>query len=76
MAIVVVGLDIAKNVFQVHGVDEAGKVVLRRRLRRDKAPSSLKSKRQVRAREFFAKTSSLPRLPKAMRQVARPACRC
>lgn len=29
-----VGLDIAKNVFQVHGVDERGKVVVRRQLRR------------------------------------------
>ena len=28
------GLDIAKHVFQVHGIDEAGNVVLRRRLRR------------------------------------------
>jgi transposase len=30
----VVGLDIAKSVFQVHGVDAAGAVVVRRRLRR------------------------------------------
>src|SRR5262245_14557936 len=29
-----IGLDIAKSVFQVHGVDAAGQVVLRRRLRR------------------------------------------
>jgi transposase len=29
-----IGLDIAKNVFQVHGVDEAGVVVLRRQVRR------------------------------------------
>ncbi len=29
-----VGLDLAKNVFQVHGVDEAGEVVVRRQLRR------------------------------------------
>ena len=29
-----IGLDLAKNVFQVHGVDVAGKVVLRRKLRR------------------------------------------
>ncbi len=29
-----IGLDIAKRVFQVHGVDEAGAVVLRRQLRR------------------------------------------
>ena len=30
----VIGLDIAKNVFQVHGVDEGGRPVLRRKLRR------------------------------------------
>ncbi len=29
-----IGLDIAKNVFQVHGVDCAGDVVIRRQLRR------------------------------------------
>ena len=29
-----VGLDIAKSVFQVHGVDARGKVVVRRQLRR------------------------------------------
>jgi len=30
----IVGLDIAKNVFQLHGVDEGGQIVLRRQLRR------------------------------------------
>ena len=30
----VIGLDIAKNVFQVHGADTEGRCVLRRRLRR------------------------------------------
>jgi transposase len=29
-----IGLDIAKNVFQVHGVDAAGKTVITRQLRR------------------------------------------
>ena len=29
-----IGLDLAKNVFQVHGIDGAGRVVLRRKLRR------------------------------------------
>ena len=33
---VTVGLDLAKSVFQVHGVDKAGKVVIRRRLTRAK----------------------------------------
>jgi len=31
-----IGLDLAKNVFQVHGVDESGKTVLRRKLQRSK----------------------------------------
>ena len=30
-----IGLDIAKHVFQVHGVDAEGAVVIRRKLRRD-----------------------------------------
>lgn len=34
MKVTTVGLDLAKNVFQVHGVDAAGNAVLRRRLRR------------------------------------------
>jgi transposase len=34
MQITTVGIDLAKNVFQVHGVDERGKVVLRRMLKR------------------------------------------
>src|SRR5512142_1984021 len=32
--VVTVGLDLAKSVFQAHGVDEAGEVVVRRKLRR------------------------------------------
>jgi transposase len=32
--IIMIGLDLAKNVFQVHGVDASGKVVLQRQLRR------------------------------------------
>jgi transposase len=32
--ITTIGLDLAKNVFQVHGVNEAGEAVLRKRLRR------------------------------------------
>ena len=34
MKVSMIGLDLAKNVFQVHGVDAAGSVVLRKRLRR------------------------------------------
>jgi transposase len=34
MEVTTIGLDLAKHVFQVHGVDEAGHVVVKRRLRR------------------------------------------
>jgi len=34
MEVSTIGLDIAKSVFQVHGIDAAGKVVIRRQLRR------------------------------------------
>ena len=34
MQITTIGLDLAKNLFQVHGVDTAGEVVIRKKLRR------------------------------------------
>ena len=34
MKMTTIGIDLAKNVFQVHGVDERGKVVLRKQLKR------------------------------------------
>jgi transposase len=34
MQITAIGLDIAKNVFQVHGIDAKAKVVVRKQLRR------------------------------------------
>ncbi len=36
MQITTIGLDIAKNVFQVHGIDAAEKVIVRKQLRRGK----------------------------------------
>jgi transposase len=35
MSAAFIGLDLAKSVFQVHGVDGQGKVVVTKRLRRD-----------------------------------------
>lgn len=35
MKITTVGIDLAKNVFQVRGIDERGKAVLKKQLRRD-----------------------------------------
>jgi len=36
---ITIGVDLAKNVFQVHGVNSKGEVVVRRRLRRGQAGS-------------------------------------
>jgi len=33
-AVMTIGLDIAKSVFQIHGVDAAGNVIVRRQLKR------------------------------------------
>ena len=35
LEITTVGLDVAKNVFQLHGADASGRAILRKRLRRD-----------------------------------------
>ena len=35
MQVTTIGLDIAKNVFQIHGVDREGRAVLRRKVRRE-----------------------------------------
>ena len=39
--ITTIGLDIAKSVFQVHGVDAAGQVIIRRQLKRRYVPGFL-----------------------------------
>jgi transposase len=39
MKITTIGIDLAKNVIQVHGVDERGKAVLKKQLRRDQVAS-------------------------------------
>ena len=36
MTIKTLGIDLAKNVFHLHGMDERGKTVLQKRLRRDR----------------------------------------
>ena len=40
MQISTIGLVLAKNVFQVHGIDAAGKVALTKKLRRSQAHTS------------------------------------
>ncbi len=41
MEITTIGLDIAKNVFQIHGVDAEGRAVLRRKVKRDQLLAQL-----------------------------------
>ena len=36
----VIGLDLAKNVFQVHGIDSEGEVAVRKQLKRSQATSA------------------------------------
>jgi transposase len=43
MQITTIGLDIAKNVFQVHGIDAAEKVVVRKQLRRGQVTEFFKA---------------------------------
>lgn len=38
MKITTIGIDLAKNVFQLHGVNAQGKTVLKKQLRRDGPP--------------------------------------
>ena len=45
MKITTVGIDLAKNVFQVHGVDERGTAVLKKQLRRDQMAVSVQGSR-------------------------------
>jgi transposase len=47
MQVTTIGLDLAKNVFQVHGVDAAGKVVYQRQLRRGQVIAFFKKLRSV-----------------------------
>jgi transposase len=39
MKITTLGVDLAKNVIQVHGVNEGGKAVLKKRIKRDQVAS-------------------------------------
>ena len=43
MQITTIGLDIAKNVFQVHGIDASEKVVVRKQLRRSQVLAFFKA---------------------------------
>ena len=47
MQVTTIGLDIAKNVFQVHGIDGNEKVVIRKQLRRGQVKRFLRSCRRA-----------------------------
>ena len=49
MQMTTIGLDIAKNVFQVHGIDAAEKVVVRKQLRRSQVLASKRCRRALSA---------------------------
>ena len=53
-----IGLDLAKNVFQVHGVDASGRAVVRRQLRRSQVLPFWRSK----LRALSALKPALPRI--------------
>jgi hypothetical protein len=59
MDVVIMGVDLAKNVFQLHGVSRSGKLVVRRRVSRE------------RLMDHSARLSQRARLPDAGRR--RPA---
>ena len=46
-AVTTIGLDIAKSVFQVHGIDAEGKVLIRRQLKRRYVLAFLRSCRHA-----------------------------
>ena len=58
MQITTIGLDLAKNVFQVHGVDATGQIVVRKSLRR------------AQMLPFFCQVASLPGWHRSVRDVA------
>ncbi len=39
MSVTTIGLDLAKSIFQVHGVDAQGRTIVKRRIRRHHDPA-------------------------------------
>ena len=58
MKITTIGLDLAKSIFQVHGVDAAGQAVVRKSLRRSQMLP------------FFCQVAALPGRHRCVRHVA------
>jgi transposase len=86
MQVSTIGIDLAKNVFQVHGVDARGKVVLVRQLRRKQVldffgrlPACLVGMEACAtahhwARELMKLRHTVRLLPPAWRDVKRSIC--
>ena len=71
MEISTVGLDLAKSIFQVHAIDEAGEVVIRKALRRSQvlpffAKRAQQSARAVRFTQVSPKLCAQVRLQDSM----------
>ena len=64
MQVSTIGIDLAKNVFQIHGVDAAGQVVITKKLRRSQVLSQVLS--------LF---KGLPRCLASTRWAGPPTCR-
>lgn len=72
MQITTIGLDLAKHVFQVHGIDAEDKVVVRKQLRRsgviaffEKLPSCLIGIEACASAHYWARSTSRPRPPES-----------
>ena len=58
MQITTIGLDIAKNMFQVHGIDAAEKVVVRKQLRRSQVLAFFKAPWRPAPRRIIGRVNS------------------
>ena len=79
--ITTIGLDIAKSVFQVHGVDAAGEMVIRRQLKRRSVLAFFQSCRRVwstlrraHCRTWPYRATDAAGLREAIRQVLEERC--
>jgi hypothetical protein len=67
-----IGLDIAKSVFQVHGVDAAGRVVIRRQLKRRPASLIWQARRSASLRQCSSAFGAPIRPLRAEHHLLRP----
>ncbi|QTQ39078.1 Uncharacterized protein ToN1_49850 [Aromatoleum petrolei] len=60
MEITTIGVDLAKSVFQVHGVDRYGKTVLRKQLKRDQVANFMARQRLCRSESPNVRLQACP----------------